>query len=243
MNLLIDIGNTRLKWAIDSQSELTMGSPFLTDTITRTLLRQIWQDLPQPRHIAIACVTSNRILETAVLAMTELWPGTTVIQSKTERQRLGITNAYPEYEKLGVDRWLSLIAAYQRHNQALCVVGCCTALTLDILDEFGKHLGGVISPGLHLMKEALANKTEQLFLPENSFPFGLAQSTEAAIYNGTLAAACGFIERILKNQQSDLQLVLTGGDAETIAAYLTRPALIDADLVLRGLALTLKESI
>lgn len=242
MNLLIDIGNTRLKWATDNQSELTIGSPFLTSAITRTLLRQAWQGLPQPEYIAVACVAANHILETVVLAIAELWPETTVIQTKAERQRLGVTNAYPEYEKLGVDRWLSLIAAYQQYNQALCVVGCGTALTLDVIDDFGRHLGGAISPGLHLMKEALANKTEQLFLPESSFPFGLARATDAAIHNGTLAAACGFIERMLKNQQSNLQLVLTGGDAELIAAHLTRPALIEMDLVLRGLALTLPKS-
>lgn len=239
MNLLIDIGNTRLKWGVSNNLELISGLPIANAKISRNELVQLWQVIDTPEQLAISCVGTSRLLDLVVAVATELWPGIAIIQAKSVAEALGVCNAYDAPEKLGVDRWLCLLAGYHRYQKALCIVDCGTAITVDVVDASGMHLGGLISPGLKLMKKSLAKGTENLKLSETTYPFGLAKFTDAAIHNGTLSAACGLVALVLKTQPNTLQLLLTGGDADIIAAHLSRPVIIDPDLVLRGLALTL----
>jgi type III pantothenate kinase len=239
MSLLIDIGNTRLKWAIGKQLDVASGQAIDNSKVDWASLAHVWQAIRPPDQVAISCVSSSQLSDLVMSVANELWPGITLVQAKSEAQGFGVTNAYQQPQKLGVDRWLGMIAGYNKYQKALCVVGCGTAITVDVVDASGKHLGGLISPGLRLMKESLVKGTENLSLSETGYPFGLATNTDAAIYSGTLSAACGFIELVLKNQPDTTQLLLTGGDAGIIAAHLTRSATIEPDLVLRGLALTL----
>lgn len=242
MNLLIDMGNTRLKWGVSNNLCIPPGLPISNTQINRNTLIQLWQNVTLPDQVAISCVSARQLFDLVSSVAYELWPGISIILAKSAATAFGICNAYQQPEKLGVDRWLCLLAAYYSYRKALCIVDCGTAITVDVIDASGKHLGGMISPGLRLMKESLALGTENLKANEATFPFGLAKSTDAAIYNGTLSAACGLIELVLQNYPGPLQLLLTGGDAEIIATHLSRPAIIDPDLVLRGLALTLKKS-
>lgn len=241
MNLLIDIGNTRLKWAIANDLKIESGAPISNVELSRETLTCAWRNLTfPPERLAIACVGSFRLLELVLSVAKEIWPSIVIVRAQSEAQSTGVSNAYRKPEKLGVDRWLNMIAAFNVYQKALCIVGCGTAITLDIVDSSGKHLGGLICPGLRLMRDALVARTENLN-PINGFhPFGLANHTDAAIFNGTLAAACGLIEHVLKNQTEDFELLLTGGDAELVAAQLGRPVIIEPELVLQGLALTLK---
>ncbi|MDA1343533.1 MAG: type III pantothenate kinase [Proteobacteria bacterium] len=286
MNLLIDIGNTRLKWATANNLDLMPRNPIANTAVTRNALSLLWQAIQQPNQLAISSVGASQLYDVVISVANQLWPGITIIRAQSETQGFGLTNAYQEPEKLGVDRWLSMIAGYQLYPKALCIADCGTAITVDVIDNSGQHLGGMISPGLRLMKEALANSTENLQLSETAFPFGLAKNTDAAIHNGTLSAACGLIDSVLKTQPDTAQLLLTGGDAKAIAAHMgisknskssfslrekvdmrglkssiynphpsplpegegifrdsriSKPAIIDPDLVLRGLALMLRK--
>ncbi len=83
-----------------------------------------------------------------------------------------------------------------------CIVDCGTAITVDLIDADGKHQGGLISPGLTLMKKSLAAGTEALQFHETNYEFGPANFTEAAIYSGTLSAAVGLIEHVLTKQSN-----------------------------------------
>ncbi len=241
MKLLIDLGNTRLKWAIAKTLDLAVQQPINNTEINPDVLFAAWRNLaPAPGCLGIACVGSSRLLETVVSVAKTLWPTITIHQAKSAASCLGVYNSYREPEKLGVDRWLSMIAGFNTYRSALCIVGCGTAITLDNIDSSGKHLGGLICPGLRLMRHALADGTENLKPVSRTFPFALANFTDAAIYNGTLAAACGFIGHTLKHQTEELQLLLTGGDADIVAAQLSRPCLIEPNLVLRGLALSIQ---
>lgn len=239
MSLLVDMGNTRLKWGTSRNLDIVSGLPISNTMINRNTLLQLWQTINPPDQLAISCVSASRLFELVLSVADELWPGITIIPAKSGTKAFGICNAYQKPEMLGVDRWLSMTAGYHRYRKALCIVDCGTAITVDIVDTSGKHLGGLISPGLRLMKEALAKGTENLNLSATNYPFGLATNTDAAIHNGTLSAACGLIELVLKNQPDTMQLLLTGGDAKIIAAHLPTPTIVDPDLVLRGLALTL----
>jgi type III pantothenate kinase len=133
-----------------------------------------------------------------------------------------------------------LVAVWQQYQAPACIVDCGTAITVDLLDAHGRHQGGLISPGLTLMKQSLGQGTEALPVSQASHGFGLADSTEAAIYSGTLMAAIGLVEHVLAQHPSGVRLILTGGDAELIAGQLDAAADVDPDLVLRGLLCVLE---
>lgn len=241
MNLLIDSGNTRLKWAILQQDdELITSHALLNQQITRQQLIETWKLQPPPKRLAIACVSSTPLLELVLAVAIELWPTIEIIPVKSQAHAFGVYNAYQHPEKLGVDRWLALVAVRNHYQLPACIVDCGTAITVDLINADGNHQGGLISPGLTLMKKSLATGTAGLQFYETNYDVGPANFTEAAIYSGTLAAAVGLIEHVLSKQPNASQLILTGGDAEIIAAQLKTKPIIDSDLVLRGLVVVLE---
>ena len=246
MNLLIDMGNSRLKWATTAGGHIITGSPLFNARINRHELVDVWKGIRAPERIAVSCVTANRLLELVQSVAFELWLDVDIIEVKSQAQACGVSNAYQQPEKLGVDRWLSLIAAWRQYHKPICIADCGTAITVDLIDADGRHQGGLISPGLTLMKKSLGQGTEALVFSETDHAFPPcvpADCTEAAIYSGTLAAAVGLIEHILAKQPVNTQLILTGGDAELIAGQLDVATIVDPDLVLRGLSCVLEESI
>ena len=240
MNLLIDSGNTRLKWAILQNDRLITSHALFNQQITRQQLIETWKLQPPPKCLAIACVSSTPLLELVLAVAIELWPTIEIIPVKSQAHAFGVYNAYQQPEKLGVDRWLALVAVHNHYPKPACIVDCGTAITIDLIDADGKHQGGLISPGLTLMKKSLATGTAGLQFHETNYAVGPANFTEAAIYSGTLFAAVGLIEHVLSKQPNASQLILTGGDAEIIAAQLKTKPIIDSDLVLRGLAVVLE---
>jgi type III pantothenate kinase len=236
MNLLIDMGNTRLKWAVTTAGHIMTGPPLLNSQINRNELIGLWKDIYRPRRIAISCVSANQLLELVQTIARELWLDVDIIRVKSQAQAFGVINAYPQPERLGIDRWLALVAVWQKYQGSACIVDCGTAITVDLIDANGKHQGGLISPGLMLMKQSLGQGTEALPFSRTDHAFGIANYTEAAIYSGTLMAAIGLIEHVLAKQSSaDIRLILTGGDAKFIAEHLNVASIVDPDLVLRGL--------
>ncbi len=240
MNLLIDSGNTRLKWALLQDDGVICSHALVNQLITRQQLLEIWKPLTPPKRLAIACVSSTPLLEQVLAVVVALWPAIDIFNVKAEAHAFGVVNAYQQPEKLGVDRWLALVAVRNYYQKPACIVDCGTAITVDLLDAAGNHQGGLISPGLTLMKQSLATGTAALPFNQTHHAVGPARFTEAAIYSGTLAAAAGLIEHVLSQQSGVIPLILTGGDAEQIATQLTAKPLIDLDLVLRGLAIVLK---
>jgi len=240
MNLLIDMGNTRLKWGITTGGQIITGQSLLNTRINRHELIELWKGIRPPRRLAVSCVSANRLLELVQSVAFELWLDVDVILVKPQAQAFGVINAYQQPEKLGVDRWLSLVAVWQQYHQPACIVDCGTAITVDLIDADGRHQGGLISPGLTLMKKSLGQGTEALPVSEASYAFGLANFTEAAIYSGTLTAAIGLIEHVLAKHPENTQLILTGGDAELIAGQLGVASTVDPDVVLRGLLCVLE---
>jgi type III pantothenate kinase len=240
MNLLVDMGNTRIKWAVMSDGRLIPGRALDNSQLTRHELVEIWKIQAPPRRLAIACVSANPLLELVLAVAVELWPNLDIIPAKSQAHAFGVRNAYQQPEKLGVDRWLALIAVRHHYQIPACIVDCGTAITVDLIDDKGNHQGGLICPGLTLMRKSLAEGTEALQLHETDYEFGLANFTGAAVYSGTLSAAVGLIEHVLTTQPGTVQLILTGGDSGLIAQHLKGKPVIDTDLVLRGLALVME---
>jgi len=163
-----------------------------------------------------------------------VWPDILIKPIQSTPSLCGVKNSYDSPELLGVDRWLALVAAYSYYATAVCVVDCGTAITLDVVDGQGQHLGGAIMPGLTLMKSVLSTGTAALSFCEQTHPIGLSHYTEAAIYNGSLNALAGFIAA---GKLDSTLLILTGGDAQFVEEHLQLGAIIDEKLVMKGLLL------
>ena len=148
-----------------------------------------------------------------------------------------LVNGYASPEQLGADRWLAMKAAWAQSVGKCCVISCGTAITVDRVDAAGQHLGGLIFPGLQMMRNALASETEKLphvahdHILSDAF---LANNTVDAIVQGTLLGVTAFVEMQLNKTQA---VFLTGGDAERVAQYLSSDITIDPHLVLKGLSI------
>jgi len=239
MNLLIDIGNTRIKWCTDNNGMLnaTQAIDYKNNNFIKNLQHSWLQLVIRPQVIAISSVSSQQVSLQIIALAKKNWPGIKVLMAKSTLYALSVTNAYSQPEKLGVDRWLGLIALQYYYPGNSCIVDCGTAITIDFLDEKGHHLGGLISPGLQLMKRSLSQETEDLSYIEQNHSVGLSNATEPAIFSGTLYAAAGLIEKTIGNICMCNTLVLTGGDAKLLANYINLESIIEPDFVLKGLSL------
>jgi type III pantothenate kinase len=243
MNLLVDIGNTRVKWAVDNQKgEIT---PSLAiehkNPDFEKAIEQLWQTLKTPECLAISSVVSKQHLEKIITLAQQFWPEIKVVIAESSAQYFSVSNAYSQPKKLGVDRWLSLIALHYYYPDIRVVTDCGTAITIDVINSNGEHLGGLICPGIQLMKQSLYQNAEALILSEKHYPAVLSNSTESAIYTGTLYAAAGLIEKTMEQLCHSNRCVLTGGDAQLLQAHLKVECIVEVDFVLKGLLLYCKE--
>ena len=212
MNLLIDLGNSRLKWGLVQGGYIQERESIALDheSFSEWLLNS-WSKIEIPELIAISSVSSTSLEQQIGQIAKRIWPSIEIRIAQTRAKGCGVQNAYRCPGQLGIDRWLCLLALRHHHPLPACVVDCGTAITVDMLDVGGIHLGGLIIPGLTLMKKSLNQGTQQLKFSEHHYSAGLADCTEAGIYSGTLFSAVGLIEHILAKQAEDFQLILTGG--------------------------------
>ncbi|AMK74927.1 MULTISPECIES: type III pantothenate kinase [Methylomonas] len=236
MILLVDIGNSRLKWA-QADGGLLQATVFMdyrqADFPER--LREFWRHIAVPGQLAIASVSEHAVTMLLVDMARSLWSGIEVIMPRASETAFNVKNAYAQPEKLGVDRWLALQAVHRYYPGDACLVDCGTAITIDFIETDGRHLGGLISPGLLLMKKSLAQNTAALPFSDDQADTSLAVVTAAGINNGTLLAAAGLVEAALARQPKAYRVVLSGGDAEILARHLSVPSIVDGDLVFKGL--------
>ena len=237
MNLVLDLGNSRCKWALANDSLMPGGAFAYGDDFTRTLDNG-FSALPRPQHVAAVCVAASGHLQTLAQWVQRRW-GLELQPIITRAAQLGVTNAYKDPTSLGADRWAALIAARARLPGAACVVDCGTALTIDALDQSGMYRGGVILPGLALMRAALL-RTQGVREVVGDAGSALAQSTADGVAAGTLFGLAGAIDRILDEQAALLgatpQVLITGGDAQPLRALLRHAVQHAPDLVLEGVA-------
>ncbi len=238
MKILVDIGNTRLKWATVQGNEYEHGIPLLHQHKKFQLeLHNLWSDLKDtPKILAISCVGKYELVLLIQEVAKQLWPEIEFFIPSVTKKNLGVKNGYRQPEKLGLDRWLALIAVREKVQMPACIIDCGTAITIDFIDANGQHLGGIICPGLLLMKQSLAESTEQLPFSVRQSLLGLANHTRGGIYSGTMYAVLGMIEKILSTQdRRGTKVFLTGGDAEMISQELPMEHTIEPHLVLQGL--------
>lgn len=237
MSWLLDLGNTRLKWALDAADGLGQtGALAHTDPGFETRLDAQLACLPRAPVAWLASVAREG-LAGRVAALCERH-GVPCQRVRTLPAMAGVRIAYAEPERLGVDRFLGLLAAHGRGPGPWLIVSVGTALTVDLLDA-GEHHGGLIAPSPALMQEILALRAPALDVPPGQ-PLEFAGGTEDAIAGGTLGAALGLIERSFERAARRLGrapgLLLSGGGGPELGAALSLPHIPAPDLVLEGLA-------
>lgn len=238
--LLIDLGNSRLKWAWLKNGQRSDAQVISYDKVHITpLLDGLWNQKPAQILIcSVAAEATNKAITTWCQNHWSLEPQ----WFRSSASSLGISNAYQQPERLGNDRWLSLIAARHLFTGPLAVVDAGTALTIDLLDADNQHQGGWILPGIGLQQRTLYQNTD--IQPDQSSTPQLipGQNTRDCIANGSLAAALGAIGLIgqqlaAKPAWQGLKWVLTGGEASIIARDFPWPCELQPELLLDGLAL------
>ena len=239
--LLIDCGNSRLKWATAGSDQRWSSVPAiaLTDQWPQRLA-QAWAALAPPAAVWVSCVAGHATRQTLTQLVTSHWQLSPQFVTATPAA-FGVTNHYRVPEQLGADRWLALIGARAITPHACCVVDCGTAIKVDALSERGEFVGGVILPGLTLAREALMGAAPALQAARAGDDANCnARSTADAIAAGTRFGLAGAIERIVREHEqvngAAMELLLTGGDAPSFLPLLSRPHRHEPDLVLRGLA-------
>lgn len=243
--VLVDMGNSRVKWAREEEGRLTVGPPFPSDSAA--LVGQLdfhWGTLEAPRAVHAVNVAGAEMAAALARWVSARW-GVPVHFARAEAESCGVTNGYRQPETLGVDRWIGLIGLWRHYGLPACLADCGTALTFDVLDAEGRHLGGLIAPGLALMKRALLQETSGIRVVEAETSGFLGRDTAAGVESGVRHACAGLLEKSLVEAAKLLgrtpALVLCGGDGESIGRCLGVPHRVDADLVLRGL-LTLADN-
>ena len=237
--LLVDLGNTRLKWASYGDDLWETRALTVPGRDVESLLTEAWGEMPAPGRVVIASVAERATVD-AVTAWTHRRWSIPVHNVVASDQVLGVRNCYRAPHTLGADRWAALIGARAETAAGACVIDCGTAVTVDALSAAGEFAGGVILPGVALMRGALARGTAGVRPPDGDEVSCLACATADAVAAGSVYGLAGAIERIAQEFEQaldePLELLITGGDADRIAARLKRPARRVPDLVLKGLA-------
>jgi type III pantothenate kinase len=203
------------------------------------VLSDAWSGLPQPTAVyGASVVDAAREKQLAACVASEFWGE--VIWLRTPASACGVRNAYAEPQRLGVDRFLAMVAAYA-DGLAPCVLASVgTALTLDALAADGRHLGGLIAPGPQLMQQSLLDATARIRLERPGDILELADNTPDAVASGCWQAAAALVERFATRTATRLggapTLILGGGDGAQLATLLSMPVQLSQDGVLRGLA-------
>ncbi|MEO7115740.1 MAG: type III pantothenate kinase [Caldimonas sp.] len=242
--LAIDVGNTRLKWALYAAPKpgavvLAQGAAFLE--AIDDLAEGPWRDLPTPSSM-LGSIVAGEGIRRRTEAQLELWdvePRWVV----STAHACGISNGYDHPTRLGVDRWVALIGARHRvlergAARPVLVVMVGTAVTVDALDETGRFLGGLILPGFGLMLRALEMGTAGLKAPTGEaveFP----TNTSDALMSGGADAIAGAVERmyrkLLRRCGQEPALIMSGGAAVKLASISDLPFETVETLIFEGL--------
>lgn len=240
--LLLDAGNSRVKWAWLEAGHLHHPGVLARHGMRlEYLVQQEGPASARPQRIFVSNVAGEEFADQLARETQSLWRVQPEFIS-AQACAFGVHNAYTRPVKLGADRWAALVAAHHIQTGAACIIDCGTAITVDTLDADGRHQGGVILPGLHSMRHALISNTHGILddaETEMSSMTPFAHDTASAVSSGTLYAVVAALDRIIATVNSRLTIqahFITGGDAVRIMPLLEVPCRHEPLLVLQGLA-------
>lgn len=212
--VLVDVGNSSIKWCT-----LTDGLGVVhrcgrsPESLSQSLAAQAFTD----GAVWLSSVADdgfNQQLEQSLRSL----GFETVHFASTPTEAMGLVNSYAEPQRMGVDRWLAMLAAWVVRKQAVVVVDVGTALTIDLIDANGRHEGGYILPGANLMSQALLRDTQRVrFDEEVSASITPGRTTGSCVAAGVWAAMLGSVRLVLQSHP-DHAVVVTGGDGQALLA-------------------------
>lgn len=238
MILEFDVGNTRTKWRLIDEAEVLHRGSFLGRDI------ESFQQLPEfpevPARIRIASVAAQAF-QNELAAWCGSRYGCTAEFAQSRASCAGVSNSYREPTRMGVDRWLAMLAAYNMANGACCVIDCGSAITVDVLADNGCHQGGFIVPGLSMQESALLSSTGRVRFDaagkDRSMQTEPGKNTLDAVRHGIVAMVVSWLDVQIKQSP---RVFLTGGDAAFLAQGLSiDDASIHDDIVMQGLKFAL----
>jgi type III pantothenate kinase len=250
LQLEFDAGNSRIKWRLRQREHespwqtLASGAVMAPNKIPSVFLelRDQFVDLPLRAidRVLVANVRGDGFKQAFSAFLSEKMQLSSEFVSVC-RDGVPVEHCYQEERRLGVDRWLAMLAAYDRGREACVVIDCGTTITVDLVDAAGKHMGGYILPGLRMMRDALTDRSTALVIEtlpwETSRP---GHNTAEAIHHGILALTSGFLRDLHHRLPPGLvepRWFMTGGDAILLKPHLDWLPEIASDLVLDGLEL------
>ena len=234
--LLIDAGNSSLKWALCRNGSLDTGNPVVYQRSSLVdQLTEAWQFFAK-ENISLSRIILSNVAGQQVFDALCQWRDKALVVKEAgevsievvvaQASAYGVINAYKQPEALGVDRWAGLVAARHHVKGNACIVSCGTALTVDILTEDGLHVGGIIAPGWEMMESSLVTNTKGItstkgiISGDSEVPELLGQTTQQAVQAGISAASVGAVKYIVQRYQEDMGIaltcVVTGGAAPLI---------------------------
>jgi len=235
--LLVDAGNTRIKWGVvDADSWVAEGALAHHEIAA---LGDVAAGYPALARVVGANVAGADVARAIASATARVAPPEWLTASA---ERCGVRNGYEDPARLGADRWAALIGARALHAQDCVVVMAGTATTVDLLDASGAFLGGLILPGEDLMRRALAGNTAQLPFAEGRY-VAAPRNTADAIVSGCLNEQAGAIDRLFGRiaDRPGARCLLSGGGAGRLEELLGMPLARIDNLVLKGLAIVARD--
>ena len=234
LKLLIDIGNTRVKWQCSNMRTRV----FVHGQSSVFLETDAWKQIQNPDVVYIVSVGMPTIGENIVRYAREHW-GLTAHFLQTSETACGVRNGYVQPSQLGADRWMCLLGAWQRYRCPAFVVDVGSAVTIDLLGADGVHEGGWIFPGPTQMLEGLLAQTAKINQHADEVKDFWGRDTEHGVYNGVYFTVCAGINHLLKEAQKclgyELLPIITGGGAKICLPLLDVDYEIEKDLVFLGM--------
>ena len=235
--LLIDVGNTAIKWRLANAEGLldAGGSASDVSSLCQAIEAESWG------MAGLASVASDAADDELIAALTASG-ARAVYRATAQSTCLGLMSSYAEPQRMGVDRWLAMLAAHAHNEGALCVIDAGTAVTMDLVSAEGAHEGGYILPGADLMRRALSSETDRIEVGALEAPaIGPGNNTQACVTAGSWRAVMGAVESTMAAYPEHRPL-LTGGAASTLRD-LGLVATVSPDLVAEGLRLWLSQTL
>jgi len=235
MNLLIDAGNSRVKWGWhDGDAWRSVSTVSLIEFAAGGHdINPFAATHADPASIVISNVAGDGAHELLIN-----WTGIFEAEPQWVKgvpEQCGVRNSYERPEQLGPDRWAALIAARALERGPSLVVNAGTATTADLLDAEGVFLGGLILPGVDLMRFVLHDHTGKLPIQDGKF-VRTPRNTLDAIETGCRHAQAGAVERMFRVAGAGTQCIVSGGAGPALIERLDIPCRYFENLVLEGLA-------
>ena len=234
--LQLDVGNSSAKWRLVTHGRATATGKYLAGgEASRQLLLNC---AAQVEQIWISSVAAPAA-EAELAAMVRNQWGVEPWFARTRARSGNLVNSYDDPGRMGVDRWLVMLAASQRVNGRVCVVDAGSALTIDIVDASGRHEGGYIIPGPALMERALLLDTDRVrFAEEVDYDLTPGSSTAGAVRHGIALAQAGAVALAVDRYGNEpMELLFCGGGGEPLRQLVGRGGSYAPDLVFDGLQL------